>query len=413
MLKKIAIDRLRAGMYVQKMCGSWLDHPFWRKSFLVPDAAMLAQLKATPVREVVIDTGRGLDVEDDAPVEIVDSAEPEPEPEAPQAIQAPAVLRNSTPLAQEMRHAARICSNAKAQVESMFQEARMGKAIDAERALPLVEEIASSVLRNPGALISMARLKQKDGYTYMHSVAVCALMVSLSNELGLGDGEKREAGLGGLLHDLGKTAIPLDVLNKPGRLTDDEYLTVKDHPEAGHRMLLEGGSVGEIPLDICLHHHEKIDGSGYPHKLSGDRITLYARMGAVCDVYDAITSNRPYKHGWDPAESLGKMAAWSGHFDEAIFQAFVKSVGIYPIGSLVRLKSGRLGIIIGQGEDSLLEPTVTVFFSTKSSAHIRPEILDLSRKKGGDEIACRESPAKWGFGDLSHFWVGDTMRVAA
>jgi putative nucleotidyltransferase with HDIG domain len=261
------------------------------------------------------------------------------------------------------------------------------------------------VVRNPGALISLARLKSVDDYTYMHSVAVCALMVALARQLGIDEKTTREAGMAGLLHDLGKAVMPMEVLNKPGKLTDEEFRIMKSHPAEGHRMLVEGGVAGEIPLDVVLHHHEKVDGSGYPKGLKGDAISLFAKMGAVCDVYDAITSNRPYKSGWDPAESIRKMTEWStGHFDQRIFQAFVKSVGIYPIGSLVRLESGRLGIVVDQTELSLLAPKVRVFFSTKANAHIPLEVVDLSARNAPDKIVSREDPAKWNFADLDKMW---------
>ena len=286
----------------------------------------------------------------------------------------------------------------------------MGKAMDAEHCLPLVADIADSVERNPGAIVSLARLKTSDDYTFMHSVAVCALMVSLGRQLGLGEADCREAGLAGLVHDLGKALMPPDVLNKPGALTSEEFAIMKGHPEAGHRMLLEGKGVGEVPLDVCLHHHEKVNGKGYPHGLKGDEISLFARMGAVCDVYDAITSNRPYKAGWDPADSIQKMAQWAkdGHFDERIFQAFVKSIGIYPTGSLVKLKSGRLAVVVEQGSASLLKPVVKVFYSTKASEPLVPQLLDLGRSS--DEIVSREVPSAWGFKNLDELWlqqVGD------
>ena len=214
----------------------------------------------------------------------------------------------------------------------MFAEARMGKAVDAEQCLPLVNDISESVFRNPGALVSLARLKTQDDYTYMHSVAVCALMVALGRELGHDEAQCREAGMAGLLHDLGKAAMPLDVLNKPGKLTDDEFRIMRSHPARGHDMLAEGRGVGEGVLDVCLRHHEKMDGSGYPGKLAGDQISLLARMGAVCDVYDAITSNRPYKQGWDPAESIARMATWAGHFDPTHLQGLHPQPGHLPHG---------------------------------------------------------------------------------
>jgi putative nucleotidyltransferase with HDIG domain len=309
---------------------------------------------------------------------------------------------------EEAARAARICAKSKQAVVSMFQEARMGNAIDAKDCAPLVEEISNSVARNPGALISLARLKTADDYTYMHSVAVCALMIALSRQLGLNEEQTRQAGLAGLLHDLGKAMVPNEILNKPGKLTEAEFTEIKKHPTHGYEALMQGTGVPEMALDVCLHHHEKTDGSGYPKGLKADEITLFAKMGAVCDVYDAITSNRPYKAGWDPAESLRKMAEWAkGHFDEAVFQAFVKSLGIYPVGSLVLLASGRIGVVIEQSEKSLLAPKVKVFYSTKANARIRPEILDLSRPPGNaDKIAGREEPAKWNFPDLNELWAG-------
>ena len=289
----------------------------------------------------------------------------------------------------------------------MFSDARMGLAIETEQAAALVQEISDSVLRHPNALISLARLKSADEYTYMHSVAVCALMIALARRLGLAEAKVREAGLAGLLHDVGKMAIPDEVLNKPGKLTDSEFNIVRNHPEAGGKILRDSGNVSALVLDVCLHHHEKVDGSGYPHRLTGDQISLFAKMGAVCDVYDAITSDRPYKKGWDPAESIRRMAEWSkGHFDEAVFQAFVKSVGIYPTGSLVRLESGRIGVVTEQHEKSLLTPRVKVFFSAKSKAPIPIEVLDLSKLVGREKIVARESQEDWGFRNVEELWSG-------
>lgn len=283
----------------------------------------------------------------------------------------------------------------------------MGKAVDIGGAKQLVEEISDSVARNPGALISLARLKTVDDYTYMHSVAVCAMMVGLAKQLGLDEEQTRAAGMAGLMHDLGKALMPMDVLNKPGKLTEAEFNIIKTHPVEGHRMLLSGRKVDPLVLDVCLHHHEKTDGSGYPKGLKADEISLFAKMGAVCDVYDAITSNRPYKSGWDPAESLRKMAEWAnGHFDGKVFQAFVKSLGIYPIGSLVKLTSGRLGVVVEQTGKSLTTPSVKVFYSTKSNMRILPEVIDLSLPGTIEKIVSREDPAKWRFADLNELWSG-------
>lgn len=399
MLKRIDIKQLRIGMY----CSSWVNTPsFIKKSFLINDQDELNQIINSGVKEVFIDTGKGTDVLSGPVAPIIKKAVGSVAPKKS--------TDQITPLAmnEELSQASKIVNRSKEAITSMFNEARMGKAINIENAVSLVEEITSSVMRNPGALIGLARLKTKDDYTYMHSVAVCALMVSLARQLGMSGEQTRESGLAGLLHDVGKMAIPLDILNNPGKLTDEEFAVVKEHPVAGHRMLLEGGAAGEIALDVCLHHHEKISGAGYPNQLSGDNISVYARMGAICDVYDAITSNRPYKQGWCPSESLRKMAEWEGHFDKNIFQAFVKCIGIYPVGTLVRMKSGRLGVVVEQQTGkSLLSPKVKVFFSSKSDSYIMPQLLDLADPGTEDKIIKREDAEKWHLKDINKYWLGD------
>ena len=402
MLLRIQIKQLRLGMYVQEFCGSWMDHPFWRNAFMLDNPKDLEAILATGIKEVWIDDAKGLGVKDGQQEQTIAT---EVEATLVQADTLGKAIRR-VDTAQEVERAISICAKSKQAVSSMFNEARMGNALSADDALPIVEEISTSVMRNPGALIGLARLKNKDDYTYMHSVAVCALMVSLGRQLGLDDEQIRQAGLAGLLHDVGKMMIPLDILNKPGKLTDAEFETVKSHPSEGHKMLLEGRGISAVALDVCLHHHEKIDGSGYPERLTDSQISLFAKMGAVCDVYDAVTSNRPYKNGWEPAESIRKMAEWKGHFDMAIFQAFVKNVGIYPIGSLVKMKSDRLGVIIEQTEKSLLTPIVKVFFSIKSNGRIVPEIIDLSKPACKDKIVSHEDPVKWGISDIHELWSG-------
>jgi HD-GYP domain-containing protein (c-di-GMP phosphodiesterase class II) len=415
MLRKIPVQQLRIGMHVHEVCGSWLDHPFWRASFKVENGRQVEQLRGV-VKEVVIDTAKGLDVEAparqaEATMAVLDDIEVPETASANEAIVPdPAAIRPApapASLAQEIERATAIVAQAGSAMRTMFADVRMGKAVDTEHCLPLVQDITDSVTRNPGALVSLARLKTSDDYTYMHSVAVCALMVALARQLGLNEADTREAGLAGLVHDLGKALMPLDVLNKPGALTPAEFAIMKGHPEAGHRMLVEGKGAGPVALDVCLHHHEKVNGRGYPHGLAGEAISLFARMGAVCDVYDAITSNRPYKRGWDPADSIQKMAQWAreGHFDERIFQAFVKSIGIYPTGSLVKLKSGRLGVVVEQGGKSLVCPVVRVFFSTKANEPIVPQLIDLGDGSTTDQIVSRESPAAWGFKNTDQFWM--------
>ena len=408
MLKKIGVEHLRVGMHLEELCGSWMEHPFWRTKFVIKDPKDIRLIVESGIAEVWIDVDKGLDIPEAASKEQVEARVDAELMETAAATGTPMQVmpRKQVAMTEEIKRAARICANGKNAVVSMFQEVRMGKAISAEAAGELVDEISSSVARNPGALISLARLKTADDYTYMHSVAVCALMVALARQLSLDETQTRDAGMSGLLHDLGKAMMPMEVLNKPGKLTDEEFRIIKSHPEEGHRLLLEGGTVGAVALDVCLHHHEKVDGSGYPHRLKGEQISAFAKMGAVCDVYDAITSNRPYKSGWDPAESIRKMTEWTnGHFDGRIFQAFVKSIGIYPVGSLVRLSSGRLAVVTEQSEKSLLTPQIKVFFSTRALAYIPPELIDLARPGVAEKIVAREDAQKWGIKNLDQLWM--------
>ncbi|TCV88989.1 HD-GYP domain-containing protein [Sulfurirhabdus autotrophica] len=394
MRKKINVSDLKTGMFVDEFCGSWMDHPFWKSKFKLSEQKDLVTIQKSGVHEVWIDTSKGLDVPAQVKEVSVEEAKQKTDDILLQAVVKKTQEKARVSLDQEMDRAKKIQGKAKQAVMSMFQEARMGKALQLGEATSLVDEINQSVSRNPGALLSLARLKTKDDYTYLHSVAVCALMIALGKHMGIEGDTLKSLGMAGLLHDVGKMAIPDDVLNKPGRLTDQEFDVVKTHPVRGWEVLKASYGVDEIALEVCLHHHEKVDGSGYPDKLSGNDLLLFARMGAVCDVYDAITSNRCYKAGWAPAEALRKMAEWQGHFDPVVFQSFVKTVGIYPTGTLLKLRSGRLGVVTDQSESSLLKPFVKIFFSTRSQAPIAMEILDMSRSQ--DAIECVEDPAKWG-----------------
>lgn len=393
-------------MYIHELKGPWMNHPFWRSRFVLKDVADLQKLRGSQLQEVVIDLGRGLDV---LPEQI--ETPPTDKEMIMLELNGPAVGEESasapvkqTPLDAEHRQAARIIQASRKEMVSMFKDLRMGKVIEADAVLPLVDEISASVARNTHALISLVRLKTADDYTYMHSIAVCALMTTLARALKLSDEEVRQAGLAGLMHDMGKAGVPLQILNKPGSLTDHEFDIIRQHPALGHEMLLKANIMDAVTLDVCLHHHEKVDGTGYPGKLTGSDLSIFAKMAAICDVYDAVTSARAYKPGWEPGIALNRMASWEGHFDQDVFKAFVKSLGIYPIGTLVMLKSGRLAVVVRQSPDSLLRPVVKAFFSTKSLVYIPVEEVDLARQ-GADEIVSNESSATWGVSDIEHLWA--------
>ncbi len=421
MLKKIAVDDLRLGMHLHKLEGSWLQHPFWKTCFVLDDEDDLRRLRECGVAECWIDVSLGVDVEAPAAAAAAvagsrrasanaddgDVALASPRTEVAAAIPPPRPPPVS--MHAEIQRAAEICGRARGAVMAMFDEARLGRTIDAERCLPVVDEISRSVMRKSGALISLARLKTQDTYSYLHSVAVCALMVALARQLDLTDDECRAAGVAGLMHDVGKAVMPSQILLKPGRLTDDELAVIRTHPQRGFELLEHAHLVDASTLDVVLHHHERFDGDGYPHRLAGDAITRFARMGAVCDVYDAITSNRPYKAGWDPAEAIARMATWKGQFDPAFFSAFVRSVGIYPVGALVRLESGRLAVVVEHNAHALVSPIVKPFFSTRSQMPITPEPLDLSRPGCADRIVSLHKREAGQFPQIDALWAGDAV----
>lgn len=395
MLKVVSTSQVRLGMFIQELKGPWINHPFWKNSFKLDDMSDLVKLQTSIIKEVVIDTSKGLDV----------AVEPQAATSNAETAQVETVKKQKKiSVATEQKQAKKVIEAAKQAVATMFHDARLGKAMNAEVAIEVVDDVTASIERNSGALISLIRLKNQDEYTYMHSVAVCALMVALAKELGLGDTEVKQAGLAGLLHDIGKASIPLEILNKPGPLTDEEFTVVKLHPQQGHDLLVQSGIIDEVALDVCLHHHEKVNGAGYPKKFTTDEISLFAKMGAVCDVYDAVTSDRPYKKGWEPGVALQRMAQWTEHFDQRVFKAFVKSIGIYPIGSMVRLKTGRLAVVVEQSATSLLSPIVKVFFSTKANARIQLELIDLSKPHAQDSIVDHDNASAWGITDIKEIW---------
>jgi putative nucleotidyltransferase with HDIG domain len=418
-LKKVSTADLRVGMYIDEFCGSWMDHPFLRARFVVKTDKDLAQIRDSEVSEVWIDASKGLDVENaratDADRQAAQSRierDLQRVARDPSQGQGTESVDRHANLHGEFERASKILRISRSTISGIFGEARAGKVTSIDAANSVVDEIARSVSRHPSALIGLARLKTADDYTFMHSMAVSALMVALSRALGYNEDQVHEAGMAGLLHDVGKAQVPTSVLNKPDTLNDEEWKLMRSHPERGHAMLKDTPDVTPSALDAVLHHHEKMDGSGYPHKLPGEQISELTRMTAICDVYDAVTSDRIYKPGWEPTVAVRKMAEWTGHFDDRIFKCFVRTVGIYPLGSLVRLKSDRLAVVVDHDPTHLLQPIVKVFFSLKSMVHIQPIVVNLGKTQTDKIVAC-EDPASYGFRHLPDLWLPPGAAAAA
>lgn len=390
MIKRIPVRELQLGMYIHKLDVSRQVETSLRSGILLTQSSEISAIIGFGVKHVWIDPDKTISMERKiAPSPAVNGQEDD-------------LVLNAMNSAIE--NARRICLSGTDQMKRMFSEVRLGKTIDPLVTLPLVDEIIHSLQHNPTALLNIARLKTHDEYTYQHSVSVCALMISLGRQYQLSDEALRLVGMGGLLHDLGKALVPSEILTKPGRLTQTELLAMQQHPLLGAAMLRAGATAPELQ-DIVLHHHEKMDGTGYPFGLKGEEISLYSRMAAVCDVYDALTSNRAYKDAWNPAAAMRKMASWENHFDRQVFFAFVKSVGIYPVGSVVRLSSERLAVVTETGQSSLLQPKVRIFYSLRTNEPLPVQMIDLSMASVNDSIIGPEENNDWNNTNISNLWM--------
>jgi len=394
MIKKIAIEQLKPGMYIHDINCGWMDHPFMHNHFAVKDDAMVRQLADIGMHDVYIDTNKGLDVSEaqteeevshEIDVQIQHIAKEKPVP----------IL--SVTVTQEAQRARKLHGEAHRIVKGIISEVRLGQQIELEKVEPLVESMVDSIFRQQDALLPLAHLKNHDEYTFQHSVSVCALMVAFARGLKMPRDVIKEIAIGALLHDVGKAKVPDGILNKPAKLTDAEFDKMKSHVVQSKIILQNTPGISGIALDVAAQHHERFDGTGYPNKLKSDEISIYGQMGAIVDVYDAITSERVYHKGMPPTEALKKLLEWSKfHFNPELVQAFIRTLGIYPSGSLVRLESGRLGVVMQQHEEKLLQPLVKVFYHAEKLYYLPPEEIDLAKRPCTDRIISHESFEKWG-----------------
>lgn len=408
-LKTIRTDQLRLGMFVHQFSGSWISHPFWRSRFLLRDARDLAKIQEMGLTSLVIDTDKGLDVAELPPepsVAVPSATAPQAAPiEEPIVLPLPDAHPALALAGPAYQDAAALSRTAVRQVIDLYGAARLGRTLDQDACRNVVEDVVVSVARKPHALISIARLKSVSDYTYLHAVAVCALMAGLARQMGWEEADVRQAALAGLLLDVGKATLSDDLVQRAGRLNAEERTLLRTHAQRGHDLLAAEGGYDPRVLQAVLLHHERLNGSGYPQGLRADAIPLMARMAALCDVYDAVTSRRPYRAPWDPAEAMRQLARSKGLYDAVVFQHLVKAVGIYPVGALVRLKSEQLAVVLEQHSGSLLTPKVRVFYSVAERHRIEPFVLDLSKPSCTDRIADLESPEGWRFADLEAQWL--------
>lgn len=317
MLRRISTEQLEVGMYVAGLEGDWFDNPFWRTRFRLTSASDLAKLRRSAIRNLWIDDLKG------KPVAVTATKLP--------ARTGPRTARPSPDVRRAMETLRRTTSDLK----RLFSQADAGTGLDLDLAGTVVREVQARMQDRPDALLKITRLKSRDEYSYRHSVAVCALVVHFGRYLKLDAETVQLLGLAALLHDVGKLSIPRALLGKPGKLTDEEMALMRTHPERGIEILAAQQDLPDLVRRICLHHHERPDGKGYPAGLSGEEIGLELRLVSICDVFDAVTSIRPYKEAWPTSLALDRMSRWHGQFDPDLLARFAESLGHRPVRGAV------------------------------------------------------------------------------
>ena len=407
MLKRIETADLELGMFVYKLEGSWFKHPFWRSKFVLDDQQTLEDLLSSEVPAVIIDTERGLDQRPRAAAReavlqraaAVASEAPVRRPLRPMRtapVREEMSLTSTAPHSQtrEFGHANKVLDRSRKVISKVFLEARLGKTIRAEAVEPVVEEIFASVQRNPHAFNGLMRCKRDLEYVYRHALAVSALMVSLGKQLKLSPEEQRLAGMAGLMLDIGVSHLPVDLDSVGGDFRRIDERIFREHARLGHDQLQASGIPEAVAL-ACLEHHERIDGTGYPQGLTGDRISLLGRMAAICDAYDWLANDAIEEFGLDPARAMEQLVQQHGAFDSELVARFTEAMGVYPIGSVVELASGRLAMVVSQDEADVARPQVKTFYSLPERRLVAPVDIALARCFGEDKIIAAANPADY------------------
>jgi putative nucleotidyltransferase with HDIG domain len=409
MIKRIPVSKLRVGMFVHNLHSRWIKHPFLFSSFYLDSMKKLQRILDSGLTEVDIDTEKGLDVAlspSDSGSRSRATAESDTRSQSsagmdPVTMSPKAPLTRLVPVAvgQEVEQARHVQREANNVMQGVLADVRIGKQIKAEKVEGVVGKVTDSILRNRDALVSLTRIKQKDNYTFQHSVSVCVLLISFCRELGYDRATIEDAGIGGMLHDVGKMRVPDEILNKPGALTAEEFEIMKSHAALAPDILRQTPGISHLAIDIAEHHHERYDGTGYPHGLKGEEISVFSQLAAIADVYDAMTSVRVYKKAMDPGEVLKKIyELQSSHFRGELALSFIRMIGIYPVGTLVGLKSGHLAVVVEQHKEDLLRPQVRILMNMKRRSMVPQHDVDLShpeRPDKQDAIVGPELPSRW------------------
>ncbi len=402
MLKKTQTKDLRMGMFVADVGRSWLNHPWPTKSKLITNPEEIHQLLDYGITEVFVDLDKskvkpaaetdGFDAGDATPAadEAADNnwqtrryppvgATPKSPPAAP----AQSTPDSLSAVEAEMPKAVQAYNKALDTSKALVAACRMNKKIELQAVQDNVNELVESVTRNRDALMALMKLRRFDDYTYTHSLNVSVLAISAGKSLGLSDHDLQILGLGTMFHDLGKSRIPGYILNKPGKLSDTEFAIMRDHAALSGRIIQEQKlQVEDIVYQIARHHHERLDGSGYPDHLEGDQIPPLVTVCGLSDVYDALTSDRVYHKGRLPHDALKFIYSLRGtHFNADWVDRFVQSVGIYPPGTIVQLNSNQVALVMEVNQAFLNTPLVKVIADSTGMIYARTKLIDLANER--------------------------------
>lgn len=395
MIKQIDVEELRPGVFIHNFGTAWLKHPFLGNSKLIKNEWEIERIRKYGITEVFIDTARGLNVSNQK----ITYADFSKAFSSDSAFQEKVILERTpwVPFSVEIQKAKEIKQKAYNFIKELTSTVKMGKDFDIEIASEIVDDMVGSLARNRDAMLTLISIQNKDEYTFNHSINVSVMMAAFCKYLGMSAEEIKLFTTGALFHDLGKTMIPDEILLKPGRYTEEEFNIMKEHPALGKNILDKMQKVEQEISNIVFEHHERMDGTGYPKGLTGYEISLGGRIAAIVDVYDALTSDRPYKNGDAPTEVLKYLfESAPRQYDLELLQKFIHSVGIYPIGSLVRLSTGFLGIVVESPKKNILKPTVLLVYDIKKNRTIPFSRLDLSQGVGElHQIVNTESHTKW------------------
>lgn len=381
---KIDVNDLEHGMFVSELDRPWTETPFLLQGVLIESREDIAEFQRL-CNYVYIDVERSREVI--APKLHTLAAKP-PTEEKPKSneVTLQLVEREQEAFRKELKVARKVHHRTRGYIDKLLDDVRLGNSLDTDTARELVGELADSISRSPDAMLWLTHMKKRDEYTSIHCMNVCILALTFGRSVGLERKQLDMLGLGALLHDIGKMHVPLEILNKPGRLTDEEFDIVKTHSMSGYNLLRQKKDMPGDVLDIVRSHHERINGRGYPDGLIGDVIGLLVQITSIVDVYDAITSDRCYHDGIAPHDALKNMFDWAGdNFDAALVEQFIKCLGIYPIGSMVELNTGHIGIVVSASEKARLRPIILVVINKNGKRYDVPRLLNLAHPQWSKE----------------------------